>query len=55
MPEARQKHFDVVVQDYLVDTERPWTVTVPTWFEHIGEQSSLGHSIGKSILFAGDL
>lgn len=54
MPEARQKHYDVVIQEYLVDNEIEWVVTVPTLFEHVGDLSTLGHSVGASICFAGD-
>ncbi len=54
MPLARQKHYDVVIQDYLVDNNIEWVVTVPTLFEHVGDVSVLGHSIGRSINYAGD-
>ena len=53
-PEWRQKHYDVVIQDYLIDNKKEWVTTVPCLFEHIGEVSSLGHDIGKAIAFVGD-
>jgi len=49
----RAKHFDVVVQDYLIDVGHEWVVTVPTLFDHIGEESTMGHDIGGSIAYIG--
>lgn len=43
----RQKHHDVVIQDYLVHNNIPWTITTPTLFNHAGYQSTLGHSYDK--------
>jgi hypothetical protein len=54
MPEARQKHLDVVIQDYLVHTGQPWVVTIPTLFDHVGERSVVGHGIGHSYRYVGD-
>ena len=53
-PEWRQRHYDVVIQDYLIDNKIEWVTTVPCLFEHVGEVSSLGHDIGKAISFIGD-
>lgn len=51
-----QKHFDNVIQGYLVYTGTPWVVTVPTLFEHIGDKSSvLGHSVGRSYQYIGNV
>jgi hypothetical protein len=55
MNENRQKHHDVVIQDYFVDNNIPWTITVPTFFEHTGVVSSLGHDVGQSILYIGNV
>ena len=54
MNKHRQKHHDVVIQDYFIDNNIPWTITVPTYFEHTGVVSSLGHNVGKSILYIGN-
>lgn len=54
IPEPRQKHYDVIIQEYLIDNQIEWVITVPTLFEHIGEISTLGHNIGGSICFAGE-
>ena len=55
MNKHRQKHHDVVIQDYFVDNNIPWTITVPTLFEHTGVVSSLGHNVGQSILYTGNI
>lgn len=55
MNKHRQKHHDVVIQDYFVDNNIAWTITIPTYFEHTGVVSTLGHQVGKSILYIGDL
>ena len=49
----RAKHYDVVVQEYLINTKQEWVVTVPTLFDHVGKISTLGHDVGPSALFAG--
>jgi hypothetical protein len=54
IPEKRAKHFDVVIQSYLIDIGQEWVVTVPTLFDHIGAVSTLGHNIGGSIAYIGD-
>lgn len=52
----RANHIDVVLQEYLIDQNHPWAVTYPTLAEHAGaENSVLGHSVGRSILYRGDL
>ena len=53
-PEHRQRHYDVVVQEYLIDNNIEWVTTIPCLFEHVGEVSSLGHNVGKAIAFVGD-
>ena len=50
----RQNHLDVIMQDYFVHNNIPWTITIPTLFEHVGFISSLGHSIGQSKLYIGN-
>ena len=55
MNKHRQKHHDVVIQDYFVDNNIPWTITIPTLFEHTGVVSSLGHDVGQSILYKGNI
>lgn len=50
----RMKHLDVVMQDYLVAQDRPWTVTVPTLFDHRRIASTLGHTVGASPDYIGD-
>lgn len=54
IPEKRQKHYDVVIQDYFVDNNIPWVITIPTLFNHIGDKSALGHNIGGSICYIGE-
>jgi hypothetical protein len=53
MDSKRASHFDVVIQEYLIDTNQEWVVTVPTLFDHIGAESTLGHDIGGSIAYIG--
>lgn len=52
---CRQKHFDVVIQEYLVDNGIEYTILTPSLFEHIGEKSSLGHKVGKSYQYLGNM
>jgi hypothetical protein len=54
IPEMRQRHYDVIVQEYLIDNDIEWVTAIPTLFEHIGDVSSLGHNVGKSISYIGD-
>ena len=54
IPEMRQRHYDVIVQEYLIDNGIEWVTAIPTLFEHIGDVSSLGHNVGKSISYIGD-
>lgn len=54
IPEKRQRHLDVVIQDYLIDVGHAWTLTTPTLFDHIGQISSLGHDIGGSPCYIGN-
>jgi len=42
------KALDVVIQDYLVYHDIPWTITIPTLVDHQKVKSTLGHSIGTS-------
>lgn len=49
MSNKRKNHFDVCIQDYFIYKQKEWTITIPSLFEHIGDVSSLGHSVGKSI------
>jgi hypothetical protein len=52
----RQTHLDVVIQEYLIDANKSWTITTPTLFEHIGYDSVLGHKWEKgSSLYIGNL
>jgi len=55
IPLNRQKWLDVVIQDYLIYKNKPWTLTTPTLFDHIGEISSLGNNVGGSVKYIGDL
>lgn len=55
MPKERQKHHDVILQDYMVEHNIPWTVSVPTLVEHIGVVSTMKHQVGKSILYMNDV
>jgi hypothetical protein len=52
--EKRSKHFDVVIQEYLIYHNIPWTITIPTLFNHIGNISTLGHNVGGSPCYIGD-
>lgn len=49
----RRSHLDVVMQEYLIAHKIPWTITVPTLFDHRDVKSTLGHSVGKSPYFVG--
>ena len=49
----RTKHLDVVIQEYLLYNKIPWTITIPTLFDHIGK-STIGHNVGSSPLFIGN-
>lgn len=51
----RQKHLDVVVQEYLITHNMPWTMTIPTLFDHKPIKSTLGHDVGASPLYIGNL
>ena len=51
----RQTHLDVVIQEYLISINKPWTITVPTLFQHIGYESTLGHKwVTGSPVYIGD-
>ena len=50
----RQKHLDVVIQEYLLHHNIPWTITTPTLFDHLPIKSSLNHKIGSSPLYVGN-
>lgn len=54
IPEKRARHFDVIIQEYLIDNKIEWVTTVPCLFDHVGEVSTLGHDIGRAISFVGD-
>lgn len=49
----RQTHLDVVIQEYLITHNIPWTITIPTLFDHRTIKSSLGHNIGLSPFYLG--
>lgn len=49
------KHFDNVIQEYFVRNKQEWVVTTPTLFDHVGEVSALGHSIGGSPDYIGKI
>ena len=47
-------HFDLVVQEYFVYHNIPWTITTPSLFDHHEVASTLGHSsIGGSPAYIG--
>lgn len=50
---GRERHLDVVIQEYLLTKNKPWTITVPTLFNHLPVQSTLGHKVGVSPYFVG--
>lgn len=50
----RKKHLDVVMQEYLISHNIPWTITVPTIFDHRDVKSTLGHAVGKSPCYVGN-
>jgi hypothetical protein len=52
-PTYRQKWYDVIIQEYLIENKIPWTLSTPTLFEHVGDKSTVGHSIGKSVQYVG--
>lgn len=49
----RARHLDVVIQEYLIAHQLPWTITVPTLFDHRPVKSTLGHAIGQSPWYVG--
>lgn len=49
----RKTHLDVVMQEYLIAHNMPWTITVPTIFDHRDVKSTLGHAVGKSPYYVG--
>jgi len=53
IPLVRQNHYDVIIQEYLIDTKREWVLTIPTLFDHIGGESNLSHDIGGSVNYLG--
>lgn len=53
IPPARAKHLDVIIQDYFIDQNLPWTLSTPTLFDHVGTVSNLGHNIGGSPCYVG--
>lgn len=55
IPIKRQKHLDVVIQEYLIYKNISWTLTTPTLFNHIGSLSTFGksHDIGESVQYIG--
>jgi len=54
IPPKRQNHLDVVIQEYFVYHGIPWTITIPTLFDHQTVKSSLGHAtIGGSPVYVG--
>lgn len=49
------KHsVDIVIQEYYLAKGIPWAVTVPTLADHVGEVSTLKHSIGRSPMYLGN-
>lgn len=55
VPKKKQKHLDSVMDYYIASVEEQEViVTVPTLFDHVGFDSSLGHSIGQSHAYVGD-
>jgi len=50
----RGKWLDVIIQEYLIYHKMPWTITIPTLFNHIGTVSTLGNNIGGSPDYIGD-
>ncbi len=54
MTKQRQKHWDVVIQDAIVDMNKEYTILTPSLFEHIGDKSTLGHSIGRAVKYIGN-
>lgn len=50
----RKTHLDVVVQEYLIHYKKPWTVSVPSLFDHKLIKSSLGHAVGVSPNYIGN-
>ena len=50
---GRERHLDVVIQEFLINKNKPWTITVPTLFNHLPVRSTLGHTVGESPYFVG--
>mgnify|MGYP006405804161 FL=1 len=51
---SQGRHIDVVIQDYFVYHDIPWTITTPTLFDHQATKSTLGHNVGGSPRYIGD-
>jgi hypothetical protein len=49
----RATHLDVVIQEYLIEHNIPWTITVPTLFDHADLPSTLSHSSAGSPNYVG--
>tara|TARA_R110000772_G_scaffold162898_1_gene274061 strand:- start:120 stop:767 length:648 start_codon:yes stop_codon:yes gene_type:complete len=50
----RGKHWDIVILDTLKYYKIEYTIATPSLFEHVGEKSTLGHSIGKAFNYIGN-
>ena len=55
MTPQRQKHWDVVVQNAIIDMGKEYTILTPSLFEHVGIKSTLGHKIGGAVKYIGDV
>lgn len=57
VPRSRLRHWDIVLQEYLIAHDIPWTVLTPCLFQHNHEvPSTLGHSWSSgSQYFIGDV
>ena len=51
----RKTHLDVVMQEYLIAHNMPWTTSVPTIFDHRNVKSTLGHAVGVSPWYVGGI
>lgn len=55
IPLSRQKHYDVIIQEYLIANGFDWVLTTPTLFDHIGNKSNFNHDIGGSYKYIGNI
>lgn len=54
MTAQRAKHWDVILQEYLIDQGKEWVTCTPSLFEHVGKISTMQHKIGGATVYVGN-